>query len=253
MQSVIVMPMHDPDGLMLLHLQAVMPQLKALFAYAVVSVTPITRMKQSETVGYLKADDFFKVLDLPPERTVGEEFLLLYHHAATICQPDTILHLCFMDRVAFALQSHYCAHFITDLQAVRPEQTPLIFQRSPAAWQTHPRNYYELEQMVTRTGELLFQQTLDFAWCHLAVQARQLQAVLPLMHKPDLSMMAELVLNLRDKIQAQDVAWLAWEDPFIYGCDAQQLKQEREQSSAETRKRLAYVIPMLQLLEESTR
>lgn len=252
MQSVIVMPMHDPDGLMLPHLQAVVSQLKALFAYAVVSVTPITRMKQPETVGYLKADDFFKVLDLPPERAMGEEFLLLYHHAATICQANTILHLCFIDRVAFALQSHYCERFITDLQAVQPEQTPLIFQRSPGAWQTHPRNYYELEQMVTRTGELLLQQTLDFAWCHLALQARQLQAVLPLVHKPDLSMMAELVLNLRDKIQAQDVAWLAWEDPFIYGRDAQQLKQEREQSNAETRKRLAYVIPMLQLLEETT-
>lgn len=66
-------------------------------------------------------------------------------------------------------------------------------------------------------------------------------------------MIAELVLNLKDKIQTQAVEWLAWEDPFIYGRDAQQLKQEREQSIAETRKRLAYVIPMLQLLEETTR
>ncbi|MFN8486279.1 MAG: hypothetical protein U0350_01725 [Caldilineaceae bacterium] len=253
MQPAIVMPMHDPDGLMLPHLPAIVPQLKAIFACAVVSVTPITRTRQPATIQHLMADNFFKVVDLPTARLVGEEFLLLYRHAATICQPDTILHLCFMDRVAFALQSHYREHFITDLQAVKPEQTPLIFQRSPAAWQTHPSNYYELEHIVTRTGELLLQQSLDFAWCHLALQAHQLQAVLPLIHRPDLSMMAELVLSLKDKIQTQAVDWLAWEDPFIYGRDAQQLKQEREQSIAETRKRLAYVIPMLQLLEETTR
>lgn len=253
MQPIIVMPMHDPDGLMLLHLQIIMPKLKAIFAYAVVSVTPITRTKQPETVGYLKADSFFNLIELRPAQLVGEEFLLLYRHAAALCPPDTILHLCFIDRVAFALQSHFCERFITDLQAIKPKHTPLVFQRSPAAWQTHPSNYYELEQMVTRTGELLFQQSLDFAWCHLALQARQLQAVLPLIHKSDLSMMAELVLSLKDKIQAQIVEWLAWEGPFIYGCDAQQLKQEREQSVAETRKRLAYVIPMLQLLEETTR
>lgn len=253
MQPIIVMPLHDPSGLMLPHLQAVLSQLKAIFACAVVSVTPITRTRQPETIHYLMADEFFKVLDLPPALMVGEEFLLLYRHAAAICQPDTILHLCFIDRVAFALQSHYCEQFTNTIQAVRPEHTPLIFQRSATAWQTHPRNYYELEQMVARTSELLLQQTLDLAWCHLAVQTQQLQAILPKIHKPDLSMIAELVLHLRGKIQTQDVDWLAWEDPFIYGCDAQQLKQEREASMAETRKRLAYVIPMLQLLEETTR
>jgi hypothetical protein len=43
--------------------------------------------------------------------------------------------------------------------------------------------------------------------------------------------------------------WLAWEDPFIYGHDAKQLRRERENSPLETQKRLGYVIPMLQLLE----
>src|SRR6185369_12610676 len=115
---------------------------------------------------------------------------------------------------------------------------PLIFQRSEAAWETHPRNYRELEQIVTRVGELLFNRSLDFAWCHLVVQAAQLQAILPHIKNHDLSMVAEMVLLLKDEIQTQSVDWLAWEDPFICDRDPRQLKQEREQSSAETQKRL---------------
>ena len=50
-------------------------------------------------------------------------------------------------------------------------------------------------------------------------------------------------------IRTKDVDWLAWEDPFLTGRDACQLKREREESLQETRKRLAYVIPMLQILD----
>jgi hypothetical protein len=53
---------------------------------------------------------------------------------------------------------------------------------------------------------------------------------------------------VKDSAQTKDVDWLAWEDPFIYARDPQQMKTEREQSGQEIRKRLAYVIPMLQLL-----
>ena len=59
--------------------------------------------------------------------------------------------------------------------------------------------------------------------------------------------MAELPL-LRDTIQTQEVDWLAWEDPFITGCEAHSLREAREQSREETRKRLGYVIRMLELL-----
>jgi hypothetical protein len=97
-------------------------------------------------------------------------------------------------------------------------------------------------------GEWLFGKSLDFAWCHLALQAHQLQKVIPCITRRDLAMLGEFVLALRDQIKTKDVDWLAWEDPFVYGCDSQQLKSEREQSATETCKRLTYVIPMLQLL-----
>ena len=55
---------------------------------------------------------------------------------------------------------------------------------------------------------------------------------------------------LRNELQTKHVDWLAWEDPFIYGRDTEQLKAEREQSPAETRQRLAYLTRMLALFDE---
>ena len=195
MQPVIVMPMHDPSGLMFPHLKTITPQLKIIFAQAFVSVTAITRERQSQHVAWLETDDFFQIRYHQTDIPVGEDFLRLYATAATSCHSHQILHLCFIDRVAFTLQSDYHQAFIADIQAVRPEHTPLIFQRSERAWATHPRNYLELEQMVTRVGELLFQKSLDFAWSHLVVQVQQLQTVLPYIKNRDISMVAEFIIG----------------------------------------------------------
>ena len=43
------------------------------------------------------------------------------------------------------------------------------------------------------------------------------------------------------------VDWLSWEDPFILSFDPDRLKLEREQSVAETKKRLSHVTSILQL------
>jgi hypothetical protein len=125
---------------------------------------------------------------------------------------------------------------------------PLIFQRSQYAWETHPQNYRELETLVTTVGKNLFGRELDYAWCHLVVSAGQLRKVMPRVKNPDLSMVAEMIFYLQDNIQTRDVDWLAWEDPFILGRDALQLKHQRENSLAETRKRLRYVLPMIETL-----
>ena len=128
--------------------------------------------------------------------------------------------------------------------------TPLIFQRTAAAWQTHPANYHEIESFATRIGELLFGRTLDFGWCHLAIGAERLAGLLPRLHARDLSMVGEMVVLLRHEIKTRDVDWLAWEDPLVLGADPAQLKREREASPQEVRKRLSYVLPTIQRLLE---
>lgn len=102
--------------------------------------------------------------------------------------------------------------------------------------------------MVTTVGRHLFGRELDYAWCHIVVQAGQLRNVMPLVKNPDLSMVAEMILYLQDHVQTREVDWLAWEDPFILSCDAVKLKHDRENSLKETQKRLSYALPMMETL-----
>jgi hypothetical protein len=251
MQPVIVWPVHDPEGHIFSHLERIAPLLRTLFGRVFLGITSPTREAHPRHIRRLEADDFFAVTFSPAGALIGDQFLALYTSAAAACAPGQILHLCFIDRVAFILQSQHQHAFVADVRAVTDQNTPLLFQRSEAAWATHPRTYREIEHMATRVGELLLGESLDFTWCHLAVQARQLLPILPHIKRRDLSMLAEILLMFRGEIHTRDVDWLAWEDPFMCARDAAQLKQEREQSIEETQKRLSYVVPTLQLLAGS--
>jgi hypothetical protein len=248
MPPIAVIPMNDPDGILFPHLKVITPLLKDIFSQIFVSVNAATQQALPAYIAWLQADDFFRVTYHETDPPVGEDFLALYRDAASACAPDHVLHLCFIDRTAFALQSEHHLSFTADIQAVTPNQTPLIFQRSERAWQTHPRNYREAEHMVTKAGELLFGSSLDFAWCHLVIQANQLLKVIPTVKNRDLSFCAEIVLAVREEVHTKEVDWLAWEDPFIHSADPQEIKMARETSMDENLKRLGYVIPMLQLL-----
>lgn len=248
MRHTLVMPMHDPTGALFPHLARLMPQLIELFAGGLVGITAVTAQAQPAWASWIEAESFFRSLRHPPGMAVGDQFRELYTSAAAAYRPDEILHLCFIDRLAFALQTDHAPAFVADVQAVKREETPLIFQRSARAWETHPRNYREWEGMVTTVGELLFGRPLDFAWCHFVAQAGQLREIMPHVRSRDLSLLAEMVLAVRDVVHTKNVDWLAWEDPFIEARAFDQLKQEREGSRQEIRKRLAYIVPTLQLL-----
>jgi hypothetical protein len=247
---VLVLPYHDPGGEMFPHLLRVLPDLQAIFARACLGVTPATAAAQPDQVAWLEANPFFACLRLPPA-TVGVQFHALYAFAAESSDPDAVLHLAFIDRLVTILQSNHRAAFLQDIAALLPDETPLIFQRSAAAWASHPRNYADMEALVTRAGLHLFGRELDFAWCHLVIRAARLRQVLAHTGATDMSLMAEMVLQIRDDVRTRDVDWLAWEDPFLLGRDPAALKLEREGSPDETRKRLGYALPMLgRLLED---
>jgi hypothetical protein len=250
MKPAIVMPLHDPDGSMFPHLEAITPSLKEMFKRAYLGVMEPTRDRLKGELADLKADQFFELSAIPTGE-VGEQFHSLYFKVAEVCPAEQILHLCFLDRVAFALETDLRDQFVRDVLEVAAGEVPLLCQRSEAAWDTHPRNYREIEQMVTRVGELLFGKTLDFAWCHLVLRAGDLRDILPHVKEPGLSMLTEILLGLIENIETKDVDWLAWEDPFIESRDPDMLRREREGSRQETRKRLSYVIPKLRVLMNS--
>ncbi|MBN1921034.1 MAG: hypothetical protein JW892_07315 [Anaerolineae bacterium] len=251
LQPAVVFPCHDPDGVLLLRLESILPQLRALFASAFMSVTESTVVAQSQSLARLQNDAFLSVNVTPHDTPIGVQFYNLYRRAANSCPVNQVLHLCFPDRLVYALLGPHRETFCADMRAVM--DTPLLFQRSAAAWATHPRNYYVAENLLTQLGEMILGRSLDFSWCHLALTAQQLKEILPYLKAHDLAILCEMVLALRQSLRMCDVDWLAWEDPLILGRELEQLKCERELSAAETRKRLAYVEPMLKVLFDFAR
>lgn len=248
MPSAAVFPLHDPDGLLFPHLEAITPALKQAFTQVYLAVSGSTQDRQPGMVGWLQADRFFQISLQDGDGPVGDRFISLYRQAVLASPPEQVLHLCSLDRLAYALRTEHSSRFLADLQSVRAEDLPLIFQRSEKAWQSHPQNYYEIERFVTTLGRILFGKTLDYAWCHLVLSASTLAEILPAVKNHDLSMVAEITLQLQADVRTREVDWLAWEDPFILGRDADELKREREGSLDEAQKRLAYVLPMVEAL-----
>jgi hypothetical protein len=250
MRPVAVIPMNDPAGIFFPLLQTITPSLKQIFERVFMSVTAVTHENFPQHVAWAQTESLFDVIIHDREASFGYDFVTIMAHAAQSCTPAQILHLCFIDRVFFALQTEYRQSFVADVEGLTPEQTPLIFERSPTAWETHPQNYYHFEQMIRTTGEWLLGQSLDFAWCHLVIQANRLQSIVPMVTQTEgFGFFAELVLLMREDVKTKAVDWLAWEDPFLLNRDAQELKREREQSTAESLKRLAYVTEMMEVLQ----
>lgn len=247
MKPALAFPYNDPDGTMLPHLQTILPDLKSHFDRAYISPPPAT-LELLQQKDLILTDDFFTVLPVDGDKRIGERFAHVYQRAAETAHPEQIIHLCYPDRLSFALEGQYRKTFLADIDSLTADDLPLIFQRSPYAWDTHPQNYRQLEGIVTTVGKNLFGRELDYGWCHIVVQAKQLREVMPRVKNPDLSMVAEMIYYMQDTIKTRDVDWLAWEDPFILGRDAAELKAEREQSLGETNKRLSYVLPMLETL-----
>lgn len=251
MKPALVFPFNDPDATMFPHLQVILPDLKRHFDRAFISLPESVQKRYPEYARLLEQDRFFHCFKMRSGTPVGAHFAFLYRQAACAAHPEQVLHLCFLDRLSFALHSSYREQFFADVDALKEAHLPLIFHRSESAWATHPKNYFELESFVTNVGRTLFGKTLDYCWCHLVVRAAHLKETMLQVKKHDLSMVAEIVLYLQQEIKTREVDWLAWEDPFILDRDAGGLKLERESSLAETQKRLSYVLPMVELLTES--
>lgn len=247
MKPALVFPFNDPDGILFPHLQSILPDLKRYFERAYIC-PPLSTLQRVEQLTQLQADDFFTIFSVDKILSVGEHFAYLYQRASDTAPPDQALHLCYIDRLAFALEGDHRHLFLADVEALAIEDLPLIFQRSEVAWETHPQNYRDIEGMVTTVGRHLFGRELDYAWCHIVVQAAQLRKVMPFVKNTDLSMVAEMIFYLQNDIQTRDVDWLAWEDPFILSRDGVKLKYERENRLEETQKRLSYVLPMIETL-----
>ena len=183
MRPALAFPYNDPDGTMLPHIQTILPDLKNHFDHAYVGAPPLS-IKLLQQNNLIHADSFFTVFPIAEDKLIGEAFAHLYQRAAETAPPDQPLHLCYPDRLAFALEGEYRESFLADVDSLTEDDLPLIFQRSQIAWDTHPQNYRELEGIVTTVGKNLFGKELEYGWCHIVVRAGQLREILPLVKNP---------------------------------------------------------------------
>jgi hypothetical protein len=249
----IVLPFHDPYARLLPHLITITPDLKSIFANAFVGLSPATLEKQANRLQTLRDDPFFQIVHNAPGTGPGDHYRTAYAFACANVSSDQILHLCDIDKVAYALGSEYRAAYLADLEATRALTSPLLFERSTAAWETYPAVYREFEQMTQRVGGHLVGRAYNWAWSHLALPARDLAAILPALTRSDFGILPEILLCLLPSLQTQTVDWLAWEDPFIEHRDPTTLRAERDADPAETRRRLGGLIAILDVLAHHQR
>lgn len=246
---VVVFPLHDKDGLLFSHLQKITPDLKKIYEKVFISITPSTLELQKGSVKKLSTDLFFELVYNPPGTLVGEHFFNVFKAAAKKANPEQSLHLCTIDRLAYILETEHKNQFLKDISRLDEQNSPVLFQRSLEAWQTHPKNYYAAESMATRVGEIMLGKSLDFFWCHLVVKAKMLKGILvKIQNTHDFRLLAEIILALKDQLITKDASWLSWEDPYIFKKDPKKFKKERENDPAENEKRLAYTISTIELL-----
>lgn len=248
MLPALVLPFHDPTGILYAQLMHITPTLRRHFGRAFLSISPATERFCAEQIRQLRLDPFFTINTNAPGTLPGDHYLAAYRSATANSHPDQRLHLCDIDKLAAILQSQHHDQFLADITAADTAPAPLLFQRSPRAWATYPQPYREIEHVAITLGRYLFQRYFDFAWSHLVIRAADLAAIIPQLSQHTFGLLGEIVLILRADLRTQEVDWLFWEDPFIESRDPDALLQRRANSAQETQKRLKGNAPIIRLL-----
>ena len=107
MLPAIVLPFHDPQAVMLPYLWQLDPWLKHSFTTAYLGLSHPTQLQQPEAVERLRSDPFYRLTFNPPGSQPGEHYRAVYRSAVDGSPPGQRLHLCDLDRLAFALLTGY--------------------------------------------------------------------------------------------------------------------------------------------------
>ncbi len=219
-----------------------------LYSHVFVSLSPVTENNQQVHIQKLLNESFFHLVNNKPGTQCGDHFLAGYRLAVLHSDSETMLHSCDLDKVAHALLGKHRHTYLNDLAWANQQQQPVLFQRSPAAWQTFPDHYRIIEHYAIDTGKLLFNKYYDFACSHFAMPAQIMQQTLPDIKGHDFRILLEIILLVRNQLLTRDVDWLEWEDPFVLNVDADTLLAQRDHDPLEVQNRMSYIIPFLQIL-----
>jgi hypothetical protein len=246
---ILTLPYYDPSGRYNRAFQHQLDALKSAFDAICVSVAPPTGADNAGFVRYLEAQGCV-VFDNPAGATIGDQSREALRLA--LGYTDQPIFFGFLDRILFALETEWRWQFLQDLKVYQTAAF-LVFERSQAAWDTHPANYREIEQMVSRMFELLSGRSVELMPCALLLSHDVASTILNQSTSSAHEVWAEwtlLAMKNGIPITTQKVDWLAWEHPYWEDVDSDEFKRCRESSPDEVIKRIKMNMPAALVLTE---
>ncbi len=251
-KTILAFPYHDPHGTYNEAFRKQLGDMRQAFGPICVSATPTTIEQNRSFIEELEERGCV-VYRNPPGSTLGDHFrqaLRSAVHASGGSQRP--VYFGFIDRILFAFETQWRDRFLEDLCTCQ-DRALVTFERTPYAWDTHPTNYREIEQMVSRVGEWLLGTNIEFGLCGLLVSPSTAELLATRSISSSCEVLGEWILLAAQHgipIAAKRVDWVLWEDPYWEGIDPEVLRRQREQSADETIKRVRMNVPFMSLLAE---
>ncbi|MFH1551518.1 MAG: hypothetical protein ABIC36_01400 [bacterium] len=215
-KPIFVFPYHDPKGEYNKIFKKNLGLLKDIFSGVCVSATLATVNNNADFLSFLR-DEGCVVHKNNNGSMIGDHF----RNALNVglkkynIQP-AYFYFGFIDRVLFDLETKFKDKFIEDIKTEYKEDF-IIFSRSKEAWQTHPKDYCDLEKIIADAGRIFTDKILDWIWCGALIKKDLAELIVKDSKLNDFAVLAEFIMIARknDKtIESKDADWLAWEEPF---------------------------------------
>lgn len=248
---ILTLPYYDPAGTYNQAFRRQLATLQSAFDAVCISVAPPTGRDNAAMVQRL-AEQGCLVADNAPGSTLGDHSRQALRLALAHAQAQQAIFFGFVDRVLYALETGWRESFLRDLEAHQPGEF-VVLERSPLAWSTHPSNYREMEQMVSRVFQWLSGTYIELSPAALILSCQVARKILEQSQSASYDIWGEWVLLAMQNgipVTTRRVDWLAWEDPYWEGADPTDLKRAREASREETLKRIQMNAAILLMLAE---
>lgn len=248
---ILTFPYYDPSGRYNQVFQRQLATLRSTFDAICVSAVVPTSENSSGFVQYLEEQGCV-VFNNAPNTPIGDHSREALRLALKHGPAQRPVFFGFLGRILYALETKWRSSFLQDLKTHRASEC-MVFERSQAAWSTHPSNYREIEQMVSRMFQLLCGRFIELMPCALILSSSAAAAVLRQSTSPSYEIWAEwILLAMKNgiRVTTNQVDWLEYQHPYWERIEPDILKQERETSGEETIKRIRMNMPVALMLTE---
>ena len=248
---ILAFPYHDPKGRSNSTFGRQLTTLQSFFYALCIGATPGTVSENAAFCSKLEAQGCLLYKN-GLDSSVGDHSRTALQLAVEHSRGRQPIFFGFLDRFLFALETEHRVSFLQDIDRYRTADC-MVFERSPSAWSTHPANYAEVERMLSRMGELLYDSYMELIPCALLLSPATVGLLLRSSTADSWAVWAEwLLLAAKNKvpITAKRVDWLSWEDPYWEQADADTLRRAQENSHQEVVKRIQLKAPIALLLTD---